>query len=153
MRGKSKPLTLAIETALVAPAIRKAAPQQPLLQKTPPQLDPAEVEKKIMSPLDTYQISDGEDSNSGESNDGTKKIPAWAHIDNLIPALTKQYAGNADRLDPDLLFPEVETCDLEAIFDKKRSRFKKRNSSGNWTKDRVTTAEKLTYKRTMGFEI
>ena len=138
------------EAALDALEIKKAAPQQPLLQKTPPQLDPAEVEKKIMSPLDTYQISDGEDSNSGESNDGTKKkIPAWAQIENLIPALKKQYAGNADRLDPDLLFPEVETCDLEAIFDKKESRFNKRNSSGDWTKDRVTAPEKLTYKRTM----
>ena len=146
----------AIKTALLAPVIKKVAPQQPLLQKAPPQLDPVEVEKKSMSPLDTYQMSDREDSDSYESDDGPKKkkkkkkkFPAWAQKENLIPALKKQYDENGDRLDPDLLFPEVETCDLEAIFDKKESRFNKRNSSGDWTKDQVTAAEILTYKRTM----
>lgn len=72
---------------------------------------------------------------------------------NLIPALERQYASTVDgkRFDPDEIFPEVQTCDLEAIFDKKKSRYTRRTSSGNWNNDRVTAAEKLVYKRTMGF--
>jgi hypothetical protein len=72
---------------------------------------------------------------------------------NLLPALEQQYNGcvNGQRVDPDDLFPEVQTCDLEAIFEKQKSRYTRRTSSGNWTNDKVTVAEKLVYKRTMGF--
>lgn len=78
------------------------------------------------------------------------KIPNWAQKPNLLRALQKQCIGPG-RLDPDTIFPEVQTCDLEAIFDQKKSRYSKRASTGNWTKDRVTAAEKLTYKRKMGY--
>ena len=57
-----------------------------------------------------------------------------------------------DRIDPDELFPQVSTCDLEAIFDQKKKRYAHRTSSGNWTKDSVSAAEKLVYKRTLGFD-
>ncbi|KAI2490175.1 inner centromere protein [Fragilaria crotonensis] len=129
-------------------------PEKPQLPENP--LLPPANELNIRSPLDTYQISDRDESDSDESDDSgsgpKKKIPDWAQKENLITALKQQYDENGNRLDPDALFPEVETCDLEAIFDKKRNRFKKRTSSGNWTKDRVTAAEKLVYKRTMGFD-
>jgi hypothetical protein len=67
--------------------------------------------------------------------------------------LRSQYDSkkHGSKLDPDVIFTEVETCDLEAIFDRKKDRYKKRTSSGNWTKDRVTAVEKLTYKRNMGY--
>ena len=79
------------------------------------------------------------------------QIPEWAQKANLHRALERQFADGPDRLDPDKLFGEVLTCNLDAIFDKKKSRYQRRTSSGNWTKDHVTIAEKLTYKRTMGY--
>jgi hypothetical protein len=115
------------------------------------------VEAKPRSPMDTYEISDREESDSDESDCSDaaprKNVPGWAQKENLIKALKEQYDDTLPgRFDPDHLFPEVETCDLEAIFDKKRSRYTKRTSSGNWNNDRVTAAEKLTYKRTMGYD-
>lgn len=43
------------------------------------------------------------------------QIPAWAKGKALNEALTRQYAS-ASQVDPDKIFPEVFTCDLEAIF-------------------------------------
>jgi len=80
------------------------------------------------------------------------QIPDWAQKSNLIPALERQFLEGPDRIDPDTIFPEVATCDLEAIFDRSKARYNKRTSSGNWTKDRVTASETLVYKRTMGFK-
>mmetsp|Transcript_2172 Transcript_2172/g.3224 ORF Transcript_2172/g.3224 Transcript_2172/m.3224 type:complete len:658 (-) Transcript_2172:89-2062(-) len=113
----------------------------------------------LRSPLSTYEISDREGSDSDDSedseyskNDVKKKVPSWAQKPNLIKALHAQYdTEKSERFDPDSIFPEVETCDLAAIFNKNKSRFKKRASTGNWLKDSVTVAEKLTYKRDMGF--
>ena len=79
------------------------------------------------------------------------QVPEWAQKANLHRALERQFADGPDRIDPDKLFGEVLTCNLDAIFDKKKSRYQRRTSSGNWTKDHVTIAEKLTYKRTMGY--
>ena len=79
------------------------------------------------------------------------QIPDWALRANLIPALEKQFAQGKGKFDPDEIFPEVETCDLQAIFDSKRTRYIRRTSSGNWSRDRVTPGEKLTYKRAMGY--
>jgi hypothetical protein len=80
------------------------------------------------------------------------QVPEWAQRKNLLAALEEQYADGPNRLDPDKIFGEVLTCNLEEIFDKKKSRYQRRTSSGNWTKDHVTFHEKLTYKRTMGYE-
>lgn len=76
----------------------------------------------------------------------------WAQQDNLNRALECQFADGPDRLDPDKIFGEVFTCNLEEIFDQKKSRYQSRTSSSNWTKDHATLAEKLTYKRTIGYE-
>eukprot|EP00934_Nitzschia_sp_Nitz4_P000151 Nitzschia sp. Nitz4//scaffold26_size159584//80933//82702//NITZ4_002495-RA/size159584-snap-gene-0.39-mRNA-1//-1//CDS//3329545094//151//frame0 len=120
----------------------------------------ATASKAARSPMDTYEISDREDSDTDDSDDDgnekkKKRIPSWARKENLLPALEDQYLGCVDghRVDPDEIFPEVESCDLEAIFagNKKNTKYRSRTSSGNWLKDRVTTAEKLVYKRTMGF--
>ena len=82
----------------------------------------------------------------------TKQIPNWARSVNLVAALEKQYSTGPDCIDPDTIFPEVESCNLEEIFDQRKTRFVRRTSSGNWTNDKVTTMEKLTYKRNMGFK-
>ncbi|KAG7347636.1 inner centromere protein containing ARK binding region [Nitzschia inconspicua] len=118
------------------------------------------VKPKVQSPMDTYEISDREGSDSDDSdseaeNDQQKKrIPTWAIRQNLIQALEEQYHGKVDgkRVDPDDIFPEVQSCDLVAIFgNKKADKYRSRNSSGNWMRDKVTAAEKLVYKRDMGF--
>ncbi len=119
------------------------------------------MQPKPPSPMDTYEISDREGSNSDDSdseaeNDKQKRIPTWAVGANLLQALEEQYHGQVDgkRVDPDDIFPEVQSCDLVAIFGyKKADKYRSRKSSGNWTADHVTAAEKLVYKREMGFSI
>ena len=81
-----------------------------------------------------------------------KRVPNWAHKEHLKQALHRQYTNNT--VDPDDLFGEVTTCDLEAIFgNKKAKRYQKRTSSGNWTRDKATVAEKLAFKRQMGYAV
>ena len=120
---------------------------------------PPAAKQKPLSPMQTYEMSDREansdsdsDSDEEENQRPRKTIPEWAQKANLHRALERQFADGPDRLDPDAIFGEVLTCNLEEIFDKKKSRYQRRTSSGNWTKDHVTLAEKLTYKRTMGYD-
>lgn len=82
------------------------------------------------------------------------QIPEWAQRTNLNRALEMQFADGPQRMDPDKIFGEVETCNLEEIFGdvKTKKRYHKRTSSGNWSKDHVTVAEKLAYKRAMGYD-
>ena len=102
---------------------------------------------------DREEESDESDSDDEyETQRPKKKIPEWAQRHNLHRALERQFADGPNRLDPDKIFGEVLTCNLEDIFDKKKSRYQRRTSSGNWAKDHVTLAEKLTYKRTMGYQ-
>lgn len=124
-----------------------------------PAAKPKVEEVKPLSPMQTYDMSDREEeSDESDSEDEyetqrpKKKIPEWAQRHNLHRALERQFADGPNRLDPDKIFGEVLTCNLEDIFDKKKSRYQRRTSSGNWTKDHVTIAEKLTYKRTMGYQ-
>jgi hypothetical protein len=113
-------------------------------------------QQSVLSPLDTYEMSDREQSESdsdseNETRKDKKRVPSWAQKPNLIPALEKQYTAKSSKFDPDEIFGEVQTCDLQAIFDQKKARYQRRTSSGNWKQDRATAAEKLTYKRKMGF--
>ena len=108
----------------------------------------------VLSPMSTYDISDKEsDSESDyESDDdrshGKKQLPSWAVKERLNAALETQF--ESQRVDPDELFGEVETCDLAAIFKgNMKERYKKRTSSGNWLCDRATDSEKRAYKREM----
>ena len=133
------------------PDVLGATLKQPQLMKKP---------SKVLSPMDTYEISDREDSDTDDSDSDSenekakKKIPSWAQRGNLYSALEEQYNGRIGsvKVDPDDIFPEVQSCDLEAIFGPKKSKlYKRRASSGNWANDQVTVAEKLVYKREMGF--
>lgn len=113
--------------------------------------------KSPPKPSETYEISDREDSDSDDSeaeNEKRKKqIPSWAKKEQLYAALEAQYGCvEGRRVDPDIIFSEVETCNLEAIFGSKmNTKYRNRTSSGNWSRDQVTLAEKLVYKRAMGF--
>ncbi|CAM9094946.1 unnamed protein product [Chrysoparadoxa australica] len=77
-------------------------------------------------------------------------IPDWARGQNLAKILNKQYGG-PNPMDPDTIFPEFFTCDLERIFDTKKKRYRTRNSTGNWMHDRLTDAEVLAYKKAMNY--
>ncbi|TMW64572.1 hypothetical protein Poli38472_011452 [Pythium oligandrum] len=113
------------------------------------------------SEMTTYQMSENEQSSDSDSDDSKddnngKNIPKWAQRENLERALRVQFGPNA--IDPTpSIFPDfVDSCDLEAIFEptdvRKKKRFQRRTSSGNWLADRPTAREKAMYKREMGFQ-
>ena len=123
--------------------------------KTPPP-SAKQARSPVLSPLDTYDMSDhGGDSDTDEEVEYErrkgKRVPGWAQKENLKQALQRQYTDNS--VDPDDLFGEVTTCNLEAIFGRKKTKYQKRTSSGNWTRDRATVAEKLAFKRQMGYAV
>ena len=108
--------------------------------------------------------SDEEDSGSGtdEEAEGSKKkkeeqsIPDWARGQRLKEALERQYglAGCAP-MDPDLIFPEVQTCSLEEIFGCAQGatrRYANRTSSAHWDADEMTLVEKRVYRKHMGYD-
>ncbi|CAM9588484.1 unnamed protein product, partial [Phaeothamnion confervicola] len=122
---------------------------------------------------DNYEMSDRDcsdsESGSGDEDDGggggggdggdgkeaaprkpKKHIPAWAQGTALREALERQYNGMV--VDPDAIFPEISTCDLEAIFQTKKKRYAKRGSSANWHNDRIKPDEYLVYKRSVGID-
>jgi hypothetical protein len=81
----------------------------------------------------------------------TSGIPDWAKGANLSALLEKQF-GAKNPIDPDTIFPEFDTVDLEHVFETKKKRYTKRTSSGNWMQDKLTIAEKISYNRAMGYE-
>lgn len=144
------------KASTISSSLPKSAKKIPGSIRKTPQTKGQSQARKVLSPMDTYEISDKEDSDSdmeSESEDDKpkKRVPNWARSVNLGPALHKQYTA-PDRLDPDVLFHEITTCNLDEIFQKK-ARYKKRTSTGNWTKDKLTVAEKLVYKRDMGYPV
>mmetsp|Transcript_20187 Transcript_20187/g.40772 ORF Transcript_20187/g.40772 Transcript_20187/m.40772 type:complete len:587 (-) Transcript_20187:159-1919(-) len=142
-----------------APTDQKELNPAVLQSLVDPANKPRQHEQKPLSPMQTYEMSDREsESESEEESDDEserkpkKTVPLWAHKHNLMKALDKQFETSSTRLDPDEIFGEVLTCNLEEIFDKKKARYQRRTSSGNWTKDHVTSMEKLSYKKVMGFD-
>ena len=53
---------------------------------------------------------DSEDENASSKSKG-KPVPSWAKFPELGMALKKQFETGG--VDPDIIFPEVTTCDLE----------------------------------------
>lgn len=111
---------------------------------------------------DQYQMDDRESSGSSGSgtdddNEQEKKkfIPEWAKGTALREALERQYGlGGHTPVDPDLIFPEVQTCSLEEIFGTREGRsgaYAKRTSSAKWDADELTLVEKRTYRSQMGY--
>ena len=144
--------------AMVGQTVSKAtiAESKAAVMAAKPDLTPSSVKSSfstVLSPMDTYELSDRDQSDSESEDEGQRKpkkrIPEWAQKAKLIPALDHQFSQKLH--DPDQIFGEVLTCDLQEIFDIKKARYQRRTSSGNWTQDRVTAAEKLAYKRNEGF--
>ena len=96
------------------------------------------------------ESSDDEESSSKKKK---RKPPApWARSSPLKRALKIQFGMKGPApINPDQIFAERTSCDLEKIFDMKKKRYQRRGSSGVWLKDRVTDEEKLKYARRMGF--
>lgn len=149
------------------------APVVDLTKAEPPSV-PSNENVPKQSPLppkqgeDEYQMDDRDSSGSSDSGSGTddessrrdkkqKQIPDWARGAQLKEALEKQYGLNGHiATDPDLIFPEIETCSLEEIFGKKEGKFgkySKRTSSAKWDADELTLVEKRTYRHAMGFNV
>lgn len=128
----------------------------------PPAKDAAPHPKERPTDTSTYDMSDNGESSEGDGDDSDdedkhnkKNIPRWARKENLERILRVQFGPNASDPSP-AIFPDfVDTCDLEAIFEptdvRKKKRFQKRSSSGNWFGDRPTAREKAVYKRDMGY--
>jgi hypothetical protein len=111
---------------------------------------------------DNYAMSDREGSSGDddEEEDGTsrpkKPVPDWAKGPALEAAIHAQYgdSGTGGFADPDRIFEEITSCDLEEVFSKnaKKKRFTKRTSSGNWLPDKLTHGERSQYRKDMGWD-
>ena len=56
--------------------------------------------------------------------------------------------------DPDKHFTRVQSVNLEDVFastQQTKMRYRSRNSSGQWTKDRLTAKEEMEYKKKAGY--
>ena len=102
-----------------------------------------------LSPIDTYEISDREESTDDDEDSEErqrKHMPTWASGINLREALRAQ--ANSD---PSIVFTiGASSCDLKNIFKTDRV-FKKRTSSQNWGLDLSTQMERQKYCTEMGF--
>ena len=118
--------------------------------------NPYNLDNVVCHPEDNYELTDTEasdyeaDSDDEYERQRSKKQPSWARSENLRNALAQQHSLDYP-FDPDVLFGEVETCDLVAIFNvtdkSKQIRLRRRRSSGTWDNDRLTESEKENYKR------
>jgi hypothetical protein len=108
---------------------------------------PADVQYRISDPVGSDDESENDecyDLNATEIRG--QDIPEWAHPAPLLSQLQTQQG-----VDPDLIFTHFEkTCDLMAMFEKKKRTFKVRGDSGWWAKDALTPAEELRYKKAVG---
>ncbi|CDF41283.1 unnamed protein product [Chondrus crispus] len=78
-----------------------------------------------------------------------KTVPSWAGKQALLHTL------QAEKSDPDTLFARgAPSCNLETVFDvdeEKKRKYRSRDESGDWTRDRLTAQEEMHYKRQAGF--
>jgi hypothetical protein len=121
-----------------------------------PSIAPSPLTQSGVSADVQYRISDPVASDDESENDECydpnateirgQEIPEWAHPGPLLAQLQRQQG-----VDPDLIFTNFEkTCDLMAMFEKKKRTFKVRGDSGWWAKDALTPAEEMRYKRAVG---
>jgi hypothetical protein len=98
---------------------------------------------------DDYE-EDGEEDQSDTDATHAKgfRLPEWACKPNLTAELERQQP-----IDPDTIFPPFEpTCDLMAMFDKKKRPFQNRGESGHWAGDALTREEDDNYRKQAGFQ-
>ncbi|KAL3661555.1 hypothetical protein V7S43_013315 [Phytophthora oleae] len=175
-QSTAKPMPKPVQktTSKVPPALAstKSAPvskpaSKPLTKTVsrPPMTSPAPAKQapKSHSPeIVNYEMSDNAESSDGDSSDsdsgrhGKKKVPRWAQRDHLNKILHAQFGQNATNPSPAIFHDFVDTCNLEAIFEttdiRKKKKFARRTSSGNWLADRPTARDKALYQRDMGYD-
>lgn len=108
------------------------------------------------APEDNYEISDKEDTDdedeeNQESRRANKVVPSWC-------ADYQQKLAAQEGVDPDSIFSSrVPFCDLDAIFTDalyqqygKKAPKRKRGSSCQWHKDRLSATEIARYRAKMG---
>ena len=164
------PAVVKMQSPVAAPAPAPAVykPVESVRTATPTRApEPVRVPVVVASPQsvlveDEYRIggdddSDGSGSGTDEDDEDKKKsnkIPDWARGAQLKEALERQYGmyGHTP-VDPDMLFPVVQTCSLEEIFGAQEGRsgkYNHRSSSAKWEHDEITLVETRTYRKQMG---
>lgn len=136
---------------------RAKRPPVPSFKKQPPAPpEPWQLVRQIKLPpkdaSENYELSDkGSDSEAEEPDRTQKFTPAWS--ENYLEMLDSQVDIDADSI----FGTRVPHCDLELIFsDKDYLKYRterprrKRGSSGEWRRDRLSRAEISEYKRKMG---
>lgn len=108
---------------------------------------------------DDDSASDSTEDGQEEGEGGEKKkpyIPEWAKGELLKKALEKQFGLHGGLpVDPDSIFPEVQTCSLEEIFGRREGltrKYANRTSSAHWDHDQLTLVEKRTYRAHMRYD-
>lgn len=165
-----KPVQKPVPKAPQALASTKSAPVSKLVSKPltkavsrPPMTSPVPAKQlpKSHSPeIVNYEMSDNAESSDSSDSDsgrhGKKKVPRWAQRDHLNKILHAQFGKNATNPSPAIFQDFVDTCNLEAIFEttdiRKKKKFARRTSSGNWLADRPTARDKALYQRDMGYD-
>lgn len=132
---------------------KKPRPPVPSFKQEPPWMELRRIPLGSKKEEDNYEISDKDENSEGENDRDRshKRIPRWC--DDYVQRLSQQA-----HIDPDCIFgSQVPRCDLTAIFTdedyKKRGKDRpkrKRGSSGEWKKDRLTQTEISEYKSKMG---
>jgi len=108
--------------------------------------------------IEDRESSDDESGTDDEESEEKKKqsVPEWARGTKLREALELQYGFHgAIPMDPDLIFPEVQSCSLEEIFGCREGinrKYHNRTSSAHWDADELTLVEKRTYRKHMGYD-
>ncbi|KAG3153996.1 hypothetical protein PC128_g22463 [Phytophthora cactorum] len=166
-KPSSKPQPKPVSKPISKPLTSQAAPVSKLVSKPvskPPMLSPvpAKHPPKSHSPdVVNYEMSDNAESSGGDSDSdserhGKKKVPRWAQKDHLNKILHAQFGKNAIDPSPAIFQDFVDTCNLEAIFEttdiRKKKKFARRTSSGNWLADRPTARDRALYQRDMGYD-
>jgi hypothetical protein len=106
-----------------------------------------------------YRDDSGTDDEEDDDAAREKKksmVPEWAQTINLRDALLRQYGmvEGIPPVDPDSIFPEVNTCNLEEIFGCSGGRsgvYAHRSSSAKWDEDQISLVERRNYRSFLGF--
>jgi hypothetical protein len=134
---------------------KHALPAQSTVAPVPRTPNVSALKERLLSPFDTYQVSDADDDSESDDESehkakSKKYIPNWAQPKFLDNACKNQFNFlEMKHSDPDNIFGKVDTCDLHAVFGKSK-RFRNRQSTGNWTNDKLTEHEVTMYKVALG---
>lgn len=133
--GKTKPSS----------ALPPQPPKTPLTQRQPRQKEEPQ-----------WELTDERKRGVSESSDEIRErrrrkvIPQWAKTTAVWKTLQNEKG------DPDVVFARgAPSCNLESVFTIEEGtttrKFRPREDSGDWTRDRLTAKEEMEYKRRAGF--